>query len=445
MAVVNGTSGPDTLYGSENDIVFGFAGDDTIYGSGANVGLNGGAGNDRIVGFWTDYVDYSNDYAEGGVHGVLVNLEEGFAHDGFGATDTIRDIRHAVGTRYADTLVGADERQIGGNLTAAVDNHLYGLGGNDYLAGLAGNDELYGGDGDDILDGSSNSKYYSSYPSDADLLDGGAGFDLVSYAGAAVKVFASLFAPSSNVGSAAGDTYISIEGLIGSYGDDILVTSGSGGNQLWGGSGSDVLIALGGHNYINGGNDADSIFSSGGWNTIDGGGSYDIVRYEAAPFGVVAALDPAASPYNTGAAAGDKYVNVEGLAGSDYADVLFGDSGWNQLYGLDGNDFLIGNDGDDALYGGTGANELLGGKGNDYFNFYGSELEAGVTNQIDDFTSLTMGNEDHIYLFGVSSGDVSFVPLMTGTNVNIAVSGGIATIFVANAGLANVQAHTSFF
>jgi Ca2+-binding RTX toxin-like protein len=461
MAVVNGTSEMDFLYGAANDVVFGYGGNDILQGSGNNTGLNGGSGNDFLSGSGTDYIDYSNDASEGGSRGVNVNLNEvnfsthdvtGTATDGFGNTDIIRHDREAtteiihnvVGTNVSDSITGQAIQYTYAIQPGTYDfyyredvvaNNLYGLGGNDFLSGLAGNDQLYGGADNDLLDGGIG----------ADYLDGGTGFDLATYADSQTGLFATLATPGSSTGDAAGDIYISIEGLVGSYGDDTLVTTRSGRNQLWGSSGNDSLYALGGHNYINGGNDNDSIYSNGGYNAIDGDAGIDIVRYDYATSGIVAALDPAASPYNSGEAAGDTYTSIEGLTGSNYADVLFGDAASNQLYGRGGNDFLIGNDGDDALYGGTGANELLGGNGNDYFNFYGSELEANVTNQIDDFTSLPGGNMDHLYLFGVSSGDVSFVPLMTGTNVNIAVSGGIATIFVANAGIANVQSHTSFF
>jgi Ca2+-binding RTX toxin-like protein len=467
MTIKNGTSGPDTLSGSGNDTIFGFAGDDSIYGNANNNRLVGGSGNDYIKGRLdsdihftvigsTDYADYSDDAAEGGSAGVLVNLNHesyeetgnglryfyGTAQDGFGNTDKLVYIANVVGTQFDDQIVGQDHENayglhdggVFGPYYPTVDNHLFGMGGNDFLSGLGGNDELYGGTGSDTLDGGTG----------ADYLDGGAGFDYVTYSSSQSGLFASLAAPVSNTGDAAGDTYVLIEALVGSYGDDVLVTSRAGGNQLWGSSGNDQLYALGGHNYINGGNGNDSIYSNGGSNTIDGDAGFDIVRYDYATSRVVAALDHSASPYNTGAAAGDNYTSVEGLTGSDFNDVLFGDAGGNQLYGRAGSDFLIGNDGDDALYGGTGANELWGGGGNDYFDFYGAELQAGSYNRIDDFSS-TAGNTDHLYFFGVSSNDVTFVPDMFGTAINIAVSGGTATIFANGANINNVINQTSFF
>jgi Ca2+-binding RTX toxin-like protein len=309
--------------------------------------------------------------------------------------------------------------------SGAGNDQLYALGGHNYINADTGDDTIY-----------SNGGY--------NTIDGGAGFDVVRYDYAPSNVFASLDLPSTqNAGAAFGDTYVSIEGLIGSAFDDTLVTTAAGHNQLWGGSGNDQLYGLGGHNDINAGDGNDSIFSNGGSNAIDGGSGLDLARYDYASTGVVAALDPSASAYNTGAAAGDTYTAVEGLVGSPFSDILFGDAGSNQLYGQNGNDFLIGNAGDDVLFGGAGANELLGGAGNDAFDFYAFELQADIKNTIDDF-SFAAGNTDHLYLFGVSSGNVSFTPLATGTNINIATGGGTATIFAANASLANVQSHTSF-
>jgi Ca2+-binding RTX toxin-like protein len=340
-----------------------------------------------------------------------------------------------AGTNALIDLVGTSTVATSVSLTAISGvTTIVGLGNLGLaLSGSGGNNVIWGSAGNDVINGGAG----------ADYLDGGAGFDLATYANAATGLFASMTDSSRNTGEAAGDTYFSIEGLIGSFGADTLVSSANGGNQLWGGAGNDQLYALGGRNYVNGGNDNDNIFSNGGFNTIDGGSGFDLARYDYATAGVVAALDPSASPYNTGAASGDTYTSVEGLVGSPYRDVLFGDAAGNQLYGQNGNDFLIGNGGDDVLFGGAGANEFLGGAGNDAFDFYASEFQAGLTNQIDDFGS-TAGNFDRIYLLGVLPGNVSFVPLNTGTSINIVVGGGASTIFVAGAGLANVQNQISF-
>jgi Ca2+-binding RTX toxin-like protein len=476
MAVIDGTENPDTLFGNGNDVVFGYGGRDALTGNGNNNGLNGGAGDDLIIGSGTDYVDYSNDAAQGGLGGVYVDLGNsevnsdpiptsapfyGTAIDGFGDTDTLQNIQHAVGTNAPDTLIG--KGYMPGHSSSGWDNHLFGLGGNDILAGLEGDDQLYGGAGDDILAGGTGRDYlYGGAGNDflhaedpygllsTDYFDGGEGFDILCYQDAGIYpsiprgVFASLAEPFRNDGSAYGDIYISIEGLIGTYTDDTLVTQRTGGNQLWASDGNDILYGLGGNNYLNGGFGNDTFYSNGGHNFIDGGedfawgsGLSDLVRYDYAPSGVVAALDPEASRYNTGAAAGDTYVSIEGLTGSPFNDVLFGDSRANQLYGREGDDLLIGNAGDDTLYGGGGANQFYGGDG--YDRFY-----VGFNDVIHDFNFKDEG--DHIYLSHPN--DVyrfSFEATPTGTNIigTPGYAAPVLLVFVANATVTDVSNATS--
>ena len=107
-------------------------------------------------------------------------------------------------------------------------------------------------------------------------------------------------------GEAAGDTYISIEGLIGSDFNDAL-TGDAGDNELEGGPGADAL---------------------------NGGDGLDFASYKHSTAAVIASLaDPTA---NTGEAAGDTYASVERLAGSAFNDILIGDHGDNYIWGWGG-------------------------------------------------------------------------------------------------------------
>ncbi|MBX4159274.1 hypothetical protein K4A07_19315, partial [Lactiplantibacillus plantarum] len=88
---------------------------------------------------------------------------------------------------------------------------LTGDASNNYLLGLFGNDTLRGGDGDDLLEGGAG----------ADALLGGTGFDYAVYSAADAAVTVVL-AGGVQLGDAKGDTFSSIEGVLGSAFGDVI-------------------------------------------------------------------------------------------------------------------------------------------------------------------------------------------------------------------------------
>ncbi|MFC5484985.1 calcium-binding protein [Microvirga aerilata] len=100
----------------------------------------------------------------------------------------------------------------------------------------------------------------------------------------------------------------------------------------------------------------------------------DTASYMMAVSGVTASLETPGT--NSGAAAGDIYVEIENLTGSAFNDALTGNAarnvlqggfGGDRLNGGAGEDQLLGEAGADTLDGGAGADSLLGGLGDDTF------------------------------------------------------------------------------
>jgi serralysin len=327
VVIRTGTIRGDALRGTRaGDVLSGLEGDDTIVGGRGNDELNGGLGDDvlrggpgrdRLIGGpgedWADYRD-----AGTSVHVFLTNAAR---NTGEARGDTYSSIERVRGGRFDDILVGNSR-----------DNVLEGVTG-------------------------------------ADILNGGRGFDFARYKAAPSGVTASLLDPTVNTGHATGDTYIGIEGLLGSDFADTLIGDNAR-NVLVGGRGADVL---------------------------DGQGGFDFVRYDiyhTGRSGVRASLATPAT--NTGNAAGDTYTSVEGLIGTRFADRLTGDDVRNSLKGQAGNDILSAGLGDDLVYGGSGNDGLNGGYGND--RLYG---EAGRDSFIFNTALNATENVDRILRFVV--------------------------------------------
>ena len=120
---VTGSASADALRGDAGaNVLIGGLGDDVLVGRGSTDTLIGGT--PGVVSTDLDTVDYSSDSGP-----VVVNLATGTATDGSGATDALVAIERAVGSAFADTLIGD-----------AGNNMLTGLGGDDTLTGGAGAD-----------------------------------------------------------------------------------------------------------------------------------------------------------------------------------------------------------------------------------------------------------------------------------------------------------------
>ncbi|MBB4042210.1 Ca2+-binding RTX toxin-like protein, partial [Microvirga flocculans] len=118
-----------------------------------------------------------------------------------------------------EVIIGSRKYNVEMSLGSRSDDELTGNG---ILAGGNGDDTLIGGAKGDILKGGAHDDVLKGNGG-ADLIDGGAGADRASYTSATSGVVVNLSDSSQNTGEAAGDTFDSIEGLIGSAYADKLV------------------------------------------------------------------------------------------------------------------------------------------------------------------------------------------------------------------------------
>lgn len=427
---VAGGTGDDTLLaGDGNDLVVGDEGNDLIFGEAGNDTVSGGLGNDTQLG---------------------------------GDNDDV-----LLGNEGSDLLVGGngDDRLMGG----ADDDQLAGGAGNDILDGGSGADTLYGGEGNDTAS-------YASSETGVTATLGGKELTVKTVAVAEMvspvqavgsSAFAMAFgsaAPSNGAqpapqptrpaDDATGDTYYSVENLMGSQHDDRLtgnananlLSGGNGNDRLNGDGGNDVLIGGDGRDTLNGGSGNDVLIGGAGADQHNGGAGFDTVSYDKSETGVtvdlggtskpnfgfgvsnvvelatVQAANVASEPVNqspwlgdfavagvhsspstvTPAAprdsTGDTFSSIERVVGSKHADTISGSDGRDVLEGNDGNDGLFGNGGNDVLVGGKGADAMNGGDGVDTASYASSD--RGVNVSLDGTTGRNTGLISDMFVLG---------------------------------------------
>ncbi len=211
MATITGTVDGDALTGTTlqdlimglegNDLLVGDAGDDTVKGGDGQDSIFGGDGNDSLFG----------GFGDDAIHGDAGN----------------------------DLIEGSS-----GN------DSLFGDAGDDNISGGSGDDSLEGGDGNDTVAGNSGNDLILG-GAGSDTIVGGSGFDTLDYSAATVAVNANLntHVVETTLGRSLAD---GIEKFIGSAFDDTI--SGDGlANELWGGSGNDVIRSRAGADTLSGG------------------------------------------------------------------------------------------------------------------------------------------------------------------------------------------------
>lgn len=238
---------------------------------------------------------------------------------------------------------------------------------------------------------------------EADVIDGGAGFDTVDYSLSREGVTIDLNLARQSGGDAQGDQLLSIEKIIGTSFSDKM-TGDKSDNTFDGGDAID---------FFDGGDGNDTVISK--WDqdvdTFFGGTGSDTLDYSVNPngrFGPMHIVDLEEGTTHTARnlleayaqpVLEDKHSGFENVIGTSGFDRITGNGEQNRLEGRDGTDFLQGGKEADVLVGGLGRDSMTGfrfdqpGEGDgavDTFVF-NSAAEVGILSTSDSIANFEFG------------------------------------------------------
>jgi len=240
------------------------------------------------------------------------------------------------------------------------DDFLVGTNDADTITGFAGNDELIGNGGDDVIDAGEGDDFASGgqgndtiYTRDGDdNANGGVGADFI-------------------------DLGAGTDFAFGGEGDDTIY-GGAGNDNLFGESTIETRNGVTGNDQLYGGDGDDFLRGGLGDDYLDGGSGSDRASYYALAGAVYVDLRIQGTAQNTLAGGWDTLVNIENVAGSEFADTLIGNQNANWMWSHGGADVINGNAGDDTFWISSGDGAVVsGGQGFDIISFRGRVDEIG--------------------------------------------------------------------
>lgn len=386
--------------GVGNDNLVGFAGDDLIDGRAGDDTLSGGAGNDTLVG------GLGNDLLSGGEGDDVYLFGAGWGRDTLENRDTtpgkqdviqflegitpsdivvasigddllIRDVAATSEIRVKN-FFGADVAQrleavrfADGTVWTFEQLHARftsGTAGADQITGFSGDDTLLGFAGNDRLLGAAGNDVLDGGSGD-DYMAGGAGNDLYRVDSVGDRVFESANEGLDTVES-------SITYTLSGHVENLTLVGDSAingyGNEL-----DNLMIGNAANNALYGGVGNNQLFGMGGNDSLVSGLGTDL------------------------------------LDGGNGDDTLSGGGGNDTLLGGAGNDRLSGDDGNDYLYGGQGNDTLYGGRGDDLF-IIDSEGDT-VVEYLNEGNDTVEASVSHTLAFGVENLFLTGVAAINGT------------------------------
>ena len=292
------------------------------------------------------YAEYTELYT------LLVDFERlalGLTSGSVDATPTDIDALYALMRLGNDLYIGSNQGRTAGGYDG--DDTLYGMGGDDWLVGGRGIDSYFGGRGHNgvsFLDGTATEGVSIDFTrTTGNILNDGHG------------IVETAFEINMAEGTDFADRFVS--GYFGTFyghGGNDTMTGGNSGDTFDGGAGVDEFF--GGP-----GNDELSFVDVNGLNHA-----------------IIVDLSVTTGPQilNDGFGNAETALNFENVRGTPLSDSLTGDTWFNKLWGMDGNDTLTGGARNDSLYGGNGNDRIYGGNGDDglYNGDGNSKIYGGI-------------------------------------------------------------------
>lgn len=261
----------NAIGGSGNDVLIGNQAANSLKGGSGADSLTGGAGNDVLDGgVGSDIALFSGQRSQY----ATVQLSDGSTQITdlrSGAPDGSDILRSTEWFQFVDRSCSLGELLTGTPTTmdSLITPDLPGIS----LSGGARGDRLYGGDGNDKLYGLGGSDVLHG-GAGRDRLSGGSGIDSASYAFSVTGVVADLLSARGSLGDASGDTYLSIESLVGGALTDTL-RGNNAANTLRGAEGNDRLSGRNGNDVLDGGLGNDVLHGGGGRDILAGRAGQD--------------------------------------------------------------------------------------------------------------------------------------------------------------------------
>lgn len=370
---IAGGAGSDTiLAGLDDDTVDGGSGADRIVGGEGADSIQGGAGDDTIYGgldpVFPDALNIPDDGSAGAPDPDPTNGTDSI--DGGAGNDVI------FGQDDDDTITGGDgDDSLDGGID---DDDVRGDAGNDTVLGGQGDDTVFGGTGtDNVSGGAGDDIVFGGLDSDADLVDGGDGADIlgalendtvaggeggpVDFDRLLVRGPATVRWDNDDPGTEAG--YVTY------YDENLNVVGTARFTEI------EQVHAIDTQGVAP--TSADAPDQNAVHGIVEGTNHDDLidVNYTGDPEGDMIDHGDAVRPLT-----GNQDVVLAGngddtvMSGLD-SDLVFGGQGDDELHGEEGSDALAGEEGDDVLDGGQGADLMVGGSGDDTLS--GSNATAG--------------------------------------------------------------------